>query len=199
MFLQAVGAFRRSLEGAFLHRHAVEERLQVDVLLGDVSWETSYTLPGEDVPPRVQADISFDWSTWSQTAYRAWTVGEPAGEEPEIEVEVVVRVQRLSAPPDQAVLLGALTEAGPAVLGHPLARCTPTVEQQYDHGLAKPQVAVEVAYEGTLHLSEAVLQDPSQLDRHLETFGSWVASTLVRLADLDLSFLPPDLEDEGLH
>lgn len=43
---------------------------QVDVLLGDVTWETSYGLPGEGSPPRVQADITLDWPTWSQTADR---------------------------------------------------------------------------------------------------------------------------------
>ena len=40
----------------------------VDVLLGDVTWETSYGLPGEGLPPRVQADLTLDWPTWAQTA-----------------------------------------------------------------------------------------------------------------------------------
>ena len=196
-FVQAIGALRRSLDGALLHRHAMEERLQLDVLLGDASWETSYTLPGEGQPPRVEAEITFDWPTWSQSAYRSWAIGEPTEDEPLIDVEVVVRTQRLAAPPDPALVLAALPEAGPAVLGEALERGTPTVEHQYDRGLDRPQVAVEVAYEGALCLNEAVLRDGSELIRHLEPFGGWVASTLVRLADLDLAFLPPEVGEEG--
>ncbi|HTT87883.1 MAG TPA: hypothetical protein VMF60_10980, partial [Acidimicrobiales bacterium] len=51
---------RSALEDALLQRQAVEERFQVDVFLGDVSWETSYSLPGEEQPPRVRADLSLD-------------------------------------------------------------------------------------------------------------------------------------------
>ena len=41
VFTDAIGALRDSLERAFLERQAFEERFQVDVLLGDVTWETS--------------------------------------------------------------------------------------------------------------------------------------------------------------
>ena len=41
VFTDAIGALRGSLERAFLERQAFEERFQVDVLLGDVTWETS--------------------------------------------------------------------------------------------------------------------------------------------------------------
>ncbi|MBV8161245.1 MAG: hypothetical protein JO265_10010, partial [Acidimicrobiia bacterium] len=67
VFMDAIGALREAFEGALLERHAQEERLQVDVLLGDVAWETSYSLPGEGVPPRVVAEVSLEWHTWSQT------------------------------------------------------------------------------------------------------------------------------------
>ncbi|MGH9208584.1 MAG: hypothetical protein ACRD1G_18875, partial [Acidimicrobiales bacterium] len=59
--LDVIAGFRRAFEAALLQRQALEERFQVDVLLGDVSWETSYSLPGEDTPPRVRADLSLDW------------------------------------------------------------------------------------------------------------------------------------------
>src|SRR5581483_3839608 len=55
-----------------LDHHAAEEHLQADVLLGDLTWETSYSLPGEGLLPRVRVDVTLDWSTWSQTAYRSW-------------------------------------------------------------------------------------------------------------------------------
>jgi hypothetical protein len=199
VFLEAIGVLRRALEGALLERHALEERFQVDVLLGDVSWETSYTLPGEGLPPRVQAEISFDWPTWSQTAYRSWTIGEPSEDPPEIDVDITMRVQRLAAAPEPAAVLAVLPEEGPAVGGEALERSNPTVERHYDSALGDRQFAVEVSYSGELRLEEAILEDATQLDQHLGTFGSWVASTLVRLADLDLVFLPPELEEGGLR
>ena len=79
---------RGSLEGALLQRQAIEERFQVDVFLGDVSWETSYSLPGEEQPPRVRADLSVDWPTWSQTNYRSWSIGVTPDELPEVVIEV---------------------------------------------------------------------------------------------------------------
>src|SRR3989337_1360592 len=78
---------------------AFEERFHMDVLLGDVTWETSYGLPGEGLPPRVQADLTLDWPTWAQTAYRSWYIGEPSDEAPRIEIEIVMRIQRLASMP----------------------------------------------------------------------------------------------------
>lgn len=199
VFLEAIGVLRRALEDALLERHALEERFQVDILLGDVSWETSYTLPGEGLPPRVQAEISFDWPTWSQTAYRSWTIGEPSEDPPEIDVDITLRVQRLASAPEPAAVLAVLPEEGPPVGGEALERSNPTVERHYDSELGDRQFAVEVSYSGELRLEETVLEDATQLGDHLGAFGGWVASTLVRLADLDLAFLPPELEEGGLR
>ena len=68
VFTDAIGALRDAFEGALLERQAFEERFHTDVLLGDMTWETSYGLPGEGLPPRVQADITLTWPTWAQTA-----------------------------------------------------------------------------------------------------------------------------------
>ena len=65
LLVHVITRVRESLEQALLQRQAVEERFQVDVFLGDVSWETSYSLPGEEQPPRVRADLSVDWPTSS--------------------------------------------------------------------------------------------------------------------------------------
>ena len=67
VFTDAIGALREALERALLERQAFEERFQTDILLGDLTWETSYGLPGEGSPPRVRADITLDWPTWAQT------------------------------------------------------------------------------------------------------------------------------------
>ena len=65
VFTDAIGALREALENALLERQAFEERFQTDILLGDTTWETTYGLPGEGLPPRVRADISLLWPTWS--------------------------------------------------------------------------------------------------------------------------------------
>ena len=70
VFTDAIGALRDAFEGAMLERQAFEERFNMDMLLGDMTWETTYGLPGEGVPPRVQADLTLTWPTWAQTAYR---------------------------------------------------------------------------------------------------------------------------------
>src|SRR5690606_31706260 len=114
VFTDAIGALRDAVESAFLERQAFEERFQADVLLGDLTWETSYSLPGEGQPPRTRADLTLDWPTWSQTAYRSWYIGEPFDEPPRIEIEIVLRVQRLAASPDPAAVLAALPDQGAA-------------------------------------------------------------------------------------
>lgn len=199
VLVEAIAALRRGLEGSLLERHAVEERFQVDIMLGDVSWETSYTLPFEGVPPRVQAEIAFDWPTWSQTAYRSWKAGDLGDDPPEIEIEVVLRIQRLAVQPDAAAVLEVLPEHGPAVLGDPLERESPTVEQHVDASAGTTQFAVEVSYAGVAGLHAEVLDDTRRLDDHLGPLGTWIASSLVRLADLDLTFVPPELEEGGLR
>src|SRR5271170_5336938 len=103
ILLDVIGALRDALEASLLEQQAVEERFQVDVFLGDISFETSYSLPGEQNPPRVRADLSLEWPTWSQSAYRSWTIGEPSAERPELIVEITLRLQRLASPPDPAI------------------------------------------------------------------------------------------------
>ena len=195
VFTDAIGALRDAMENALLERQAFEERFQVDVLLGDVTWETSYGLPGEGSPPRVRADITVDWPTWSQTAYRNWYIGEPVDEPPEILVEVAMRVQRLANRPEPEQMLAVLPEESPLIGSERLERSTPTVEQLYGPDLASGEFAMEVSYEGTIPLDEGTLADGSALDEQFKGMGGWVASTLVRLGDLKLEYLPPETED----
>src|SRR4029077_5336796 len=108
VFTDAISALRDAFEAAFLERQAVEEHFQVDVLLGDLSWETSYGLPGEGLPPRVVAHVTFDWPTWSQTAYGGWNLDEVFDEAPAIEMEIGFRVQRLKGVPDPDPYLAIL-------------------------------------------------------------------------------------------
>jgi hypothetical protein len=192
VFMDAIGALRRAFDAALLERHTQEERLQVDVLLGDLNWETSYSLPGEGVPPRVVAEVTLEWPTWSQTAYRSWRIGEGFDEPPEIDVEIVLRVQRLVGTPEPATVVGILPDEGPTLGDETLQRSAPTVEYQYDLELTPIEMAIEVSYEGVYMLSEAALADAASLAADFGTLGGWIASSLVKLGDLKLEFRPPE-------
>jgi len=196
VFTDAIGALRDAFEGALLERQAFEERFQVDVLLGDTTWETSYSLPGEGLPARVQADITLGWPTWAQSSYRSWYIGEPIDEPPRIEIEIVLRVQRLEKSPDPALLLGVLPEQSPAIGTHRLERSGPTIETLYERDLTNPEYAIEVSYEGSYDFDEATLKDGSILDHHFSAMGGWISSVLVRVGDLKFDYLPPlDLDE----
>ncbi len=195
VFTDAIGALRDTVEGAMLERQAFEERFQADVLLGDLTWETSYALPGEGSPPRTRADLTLDWPTWSQTAYRSWYIGDPVDEPPRIEIEIVMRVQRVATAPDVSSILSILPEESSPIGGETLRRSSPTLETIYDGDLAPEEYAVEVSYDGSYDLDEEVLADGSVLDSHFAAMGGWIASTLVRLGDVKLDYLPPEDDD----
>ena len=190
ILVDIISAIRRSFDQALLQRQAVEERFQVDVFLGDVSWETSYSLPGEEQPPRVRADVSVDWPTWSQTSYRSWSIGEPPDELPEIVVEVALRVQRLAEAPDTQMVLHALPDTNPLLGVDPLVRTATTIEQVHADGGVR--WAVEGTYEGSVRFTEAQLEDPGEIGPVIAGLTRWISSTLIQLADLPFSFLPPD-------
>jgi hypothetical protein len=196
VFTDAIGALRDALEQAMLERQAFEERFQSDVLLGDLTWETSYGLPGEGNPPRVRADLTLEWPTWSQTAYRSWYIEEDLPELPRIDIEVVLRIQRLAAAPDARKVLQALSPESPAIGGERLRRSGPTVEAVSNEDLTETEHAIEVTYEGSYELDETTLADGSALDDHFSARGGWITSTLVRLGDLRFEFLPPLDKDE---
>src|ERR1700680_4459601 len=124
-FLPAVETLRRSCVHAMLDREVADERFQADLLGGDLTWETSYALPGEGKPPRVRADVTIDWPTWSQTAYRSWHLEGELDEPPELGIEVVLRLQELADEPDLAAIRGALAPEGAALGGGRLRRMAP--------------------------------------------------------------------------
>jgi hypothetical protein len=144
----------------------------------------------------VRADITFDWPTWAQTAYRSWYIGEPFDEGPRIEIEIVLRIQRLSEAPDPETVLAVLPETSTQIGSEVLERSGPTVETVYGHDLTSREYAIEVSYEGSYELDEDTLADGSVLDDHFSAMGGWIASTLVRLGDLKFDFLPPGEVDE---
>lgn len=188
--LDAIAALRRSLEEALLERRAVEERLQVDVLLGDVTWESSYSLPGEGDVPRVWADLTLEWPTWSQTALRSWALGDEGDDLPEVVVEVVVHLQGLASEPDLRTVVKALPQISPAMGSAALERQPPIVEHHVDEQLDSLGYGVEIAYEGTYAFAEEAIRDRRIVEVDFAALGSWVASTLVRLGDLPFEHRP---------
>ena len=198
VFTHLVSAHRNSFAAALLQRQAVEERFQVDVFLGDVSFETSYSLPGEERPARIRVDTSLDWPTWSQTSYRSWSIGEPPDELPEVVIEVALRVQRMAEAPDTEKVMTALPATGP--LGEPadLVRTATTIEQVRTEA-SEPDGAVrwaaEATYEGSLHFTEHQLEEPSLIVPVFDDLTRWIASRLIALADLPFTFLPPGEDD----
>jgi hypothetical protein len=199
VFTDAITALREAFEAAFLERQAFEEHFQVDVLLGDLTWETSYGLPGEGLPPRVVAHISFDWPTWSQTSYRRWYIDEVFDEAPAIGIEIALSVQRLAQLPDPSTFLQVVPATSPAIGKESLERTAPTVEIAYrDDPSEAPEYAIELTYEGLYELAEETLADGSSqlLDEHFGALGGWIASMLVRLGDLKVDYLPPDDDND---
>lgn len=191
VFTDAIGALRDALEAALLERMTDEERFQVDVLLGDTTWETSYGLPGEGTPPRVRADITLDWPTWSQSAFRTWLRGEEPDDDPRIDISIVLRLQRLVMIPTPDQVTAVLPVDSPAVGDDQLHRTAPTVETAYDADLQPVSHAVELAYEGSYELGDKALGDGAVLDDHFSALGGWIVSMLVRLGDLPLVYHDP--------
>jgi len=224
LFLDTVGSVRAALDASLLERAGQDDRLVFDLLTGDLVWETTVSLPGDGDPPRVSADLSLDWQTWSQSAWRSLTMGEAVEEPPEIGIEIVFRAQRLASRPPLALILSELPEQSPEIGGDHLSRSAPVIEEAFEDESTTPEVAVEVAYEGSYRLpapgqggtksAEALLfpgplpvrNNPSEAlsprlgpsrqlsaaaEASLNALGTWLASTLVRLADLELDYLPP--------
>jgi hypothetical protein len=199
VFTDAISALRDAFEAAFLERQAFEEHFQADVLLGDLTWETSYGLPGEGEPPRVVAHITFDWPAWSQAAYRQWYIEQELERRPAIEMEIVLRIQRLAVPIDPELLYAAVPEHSPLVGDDRLERAGLTAEIAHpDPSIDAPEVeveyAAEITYEGLYELAEETVADGTStlLDDHFGALGGWIASTLVKLGDLHLAFLPAE-------
>ncbi len=188
VFTDAIGALRDALEEALLERMSPDEHFQLDILTGDTTWETSYGLPGEGTPARVRADITLDWSTWSQSAFRSWLRSEESDEAPRIEISIVLRLQDLATLPTPSSVMAALPAESAPIGEVRLGRTAPTVETAYTDDLAPTGHAMEFGFEGEYELGDKALTDGSQLDDHFSAMGVWIASMLVRLGDLPLEY-----------
>ena len=112
----------------------------------------------------MRADLSVDWPTWSQSAYRSWSIGEPPEDLPEVVMEITLRLQRLAAMPDLDVVLACLPEESPRIGSDTLVRAAPVVEQVRDDATTM-RFAVETTYQGTFRLDERAMEDATTLGR----------------------------------
>jgi hypothetical protein len=198
VFTDAISALREAFESAYLERQPFEEHFQSDVLVGDLTWETSYGLPGEGEPPRIVAHITMNWPAWSQAAYRRWYVDDEIEVRPAIEIEIVLRMQQLSEPVEAERVYSSVPECSPSIGEDRLERAGLTTEIAHpdpDDPLdLTSEYAVEITYEGLYELAEETVADgrSTLLDEHFGALGGWIAATLVRLGDLGLSFLPAE-------
>jgi len=198
VFTDAISALRDAFESAYLERQPFEEHFQSDVLVGDLTWETSYGLPGEGEPPRIVAHITMNWPAWSQAAYRSWYVEDELEVRPSIEIEIVLRMQQLSEPVDPERVYVSVPGHSPSIGDDRLERVGLTTEVAHpdpDDPLDfTPEYAVEITYEGLYELAEETVADgrSTLLDDHFGALGGWIAATLVKLGDLGLSFLPAE-------
>ena len=186
VFVRAIGAMRDALDNALLQRVKNTEEYLLDLVSGETTWEVDYTLPGEEAKPRVYARITFDWSAWSQSAW--WNDDEDNRDDddpPDIDITVMFRVQRLVDPPDVAGAGAALPDDGPVCVPYSLQRQPPSIQQRFYEPGTPPDFSFAVQFEGFYDLrSDSKPQDD------LAPMGGWIASTLVRMADLPLTFAP---------
>jgi hypothetical protein len=145
-----------------------------------------------------------DWPTWSQTSYRSWSIGEPPDEMPEVVIEVALRVQRMAEAPDTEKVMAALPLGGPLGDAMDLIRTATTIEQvrtdadpDADDGTpGGTRWAAEATYEGSVRFSEHQLDEPASIAPVFDGLTRWIASTLITLADLPFTFLPPGEDDD---
>ena len=148
----------------------------------------------------MRADVSVDWPTWSQTAYRSWSIGEPPDELPEVVIEVALRVQRMAEAPDTEKVMAALPAAGPLAEPLDLVRTATTIEQVrtdadgVDADGGQP-LGGRSDLRGLDPLQRAAARGQHDHRPVFDDLTRWIASTLITLADLPFTFLPPGEDD----
>jgi hypothetical protein len=182
-------SLKASLGASMLERSGLEEQFHMDLILGDATFETSWSLPGESDPPRVRADISVEWPTWSQSSYRSWMIGDGLDEPIELIIEVAIRFSGLKEPMTNPVeLTHHLPEHSASLHGTSLELRGVSAEATFDATTKITEYSAEAVYEATLALDEAVLSDPSQLNEAIAHLIGWISSVLVKASDIPLSY-----------
>ena len=183
VLIEVVSTIKDSCEDSMLESADLDEHLLHDVWLGDITYSSSFSLPGESDPPASRVDITLEWSTWSQSNYRTWWIGDVPLEQPEVSIVVAFRLQGELGALDGSDIeknLGAQTALGSELS---FTRTGLRSESFVETPTGKVSHALEVSYEGKLVLTESMLANPIEIRAALAPIGSWLASALVMLSD----------------
>ena len=189
VIVEVVSAIKDALENSMLEFAELDEKFQFDIWQGDIRYKSSCTLPGEANPPKIRTDILLDWTTWSQSAYRSWWMGDGLSQLPTVGVEVRLRIQLLARQPDVDPLLPHLPEKVSLGKNFGLARADIRIESLQKHDRDSAIFAVEIVYLGSMRLIEKLLESPAELKEHIGAIGPWLASTMITLSDQPLDFV----------
>jgi hypothetical protein len=192
VLLDLVNALKGSLTTSMLESPISDERLQFDVWAGDLTFETTYTLPGEEDPPRVRADISIEWSTWCQSAYRSWTLGEGLDEPLEVDIEIALRLSGLAQELNIEELSRQLPPRSPDLFESAFDLTGGSCERNFDVASGQSDFTAEFDFEAIVRIEEEHLNDHSAFDVQFAPIGQWLTTMLVRLSDLEITYVPPD-------
>ncbi|MCL5973758.1 MAG: hypothetical protein ACYCWN_01625 [Ferrimicrobium sp.] len=191
LFLRFIASLKASLNSSMLERAGLEEQLHNDLMLGDLTFETSYSLPGEASPPRVRADLTVEWPTWSQGSYRSWAIGDGIEDPIEIVIEVALRFTGLGELPTTPLqLLTHLPRhSTQTILNAPMELQRVTVETSYDITTDDSELSAEVVYETTCTFDEQLIDDEDRVQQALHQLTGWISSVLVQASDIPLTYL----------
>jgi len=180
------------LEDALLQRQAVEERFQVDVFLGDVSWRPPTPSPVGEATPGPGRRLGGLGPPWSQKRLPVLVHRrKPPEDLPEVVVEITLRLQRLSAMPDsrRRPRLPARGEPGHRHR-HPGAAPLPSSEQVHEPG-QDPRYAWRPLTRAPSAWTRPASEGCRQPGRPAVSWPAGWPRSFVRLGDLRLAYLPP--------
>ena len=187
-FLDAISATRLSLEAAMLERVSVEEQFQTDVLLGDLNFETSYALPGnQDQHSSIVADLAMGWSSFSQAAMRSLFIGESPDEDPSVMLSVTFQVRDLRAAPDASALRATLSDEFPDLQGSSWYGPSLSMTTRYLKN-DEQMFNFSISSDGEVLLNEDTLVNDRGTEKVFAPLGQWIASRLVKLSDYPFDF-----------
>lgn len=190
VFIDLIDAIKQSLETSMLERWPAEEHMLLDLWLGDMHFESSYSLPGEASPANIRVDLNLEWPVWSQSIYRSWLLGESDSETLEVGIELAIRVAGLIEPAPADELMKVIDERSPSQLGLLLERSSVVTSQSKLGDDIRSEFELEISFDGTLILEESSLSDKEELTSVVRQLGPWLASMLVRVSDQPLRFFP---------
>ena len=192
VFTDAIGALRDALEKALLERQAFEERFQADVLLGDLTWETSLLAPrrGAAAPGALRHHPRLAHLVADRLPVLVHRGGAgraaPHRDRGGAAHPAAGRAGRAGSGCSTALPLESAGDRprdaapiGPDARGD-LRRATST----------RSSTPSRCPTRASTSSTKATLADGSVLDEHFSAMGGWISSTLVRLGDLKMTFLP---------